>query len=131
LGDKDTFGFAFAAARKLHQLHAVPLPPGVALRYELSGQPWQQQGKWHFNCMMQYDHLVSATAYPAGCDVHRGMWLWSLVCYSQQLFPGECEAHVKMHYTRVCVPVVVFRFLTKVRFSQCKTVEVPCKCTSK
>jgi hypothetical protein len=68
LGDKDTFGFAFAAARQLHRLHAVPLPPGVALRYELSGKPWQQQGKWHFNGMMQYDHLVRAAA--AGCWDH-------------------------------------------------------------
>lgn len=66
LGDKDTFGFAFAAARKLHQLHAVPLPPGAALRYELSGQPWQQQGKWHFNGMMQYDHLVSCRCNSSG-----------------------------------------------------------------
>jgi hypothetical protein len=67
-GDKDTFGFAFAAARKLHKLHAVALPPGAALRYERSGKPWQQQGKWRFNAMMQYDHLVRSccAVLPAG-----------------------------------------------------------------
>ncbi|KAF6262935.1 mannosyltransferase putative-domain-containing protein [Scenedesmus sp. NREL 46B-D3] len=71
LGDKDTFGFAFAAAGKLHQLHAVALPPGAALRYELSGQPWQQQGKWHFNGMMQYDHLGDQVFF------HRTMEKWN------------------------------------------------------
>lgn len=32
LGDKDTFGFAFALAGKLHELYFVATPPGAAYR---------------------------------------------------------------------------------------------------
>jgi hypothetical protein len=35
LGDKDTFGFAFALAGKLHELYAVAVPPAAAFSDEV------------------------------------------------------------------------------------------------
>lgn len=35
LGDKDTFGFAFAMAGKLHQVYAVAVPPAAAFKHEV------------------------------------------------------------------------------------------------
>eukprot|EP00879_Flechtneria_rotunda_P011098 GHRR01011595.1.p1 GENE.GHRR01011595.1~~GHRR01011595.1.p1 ORF type:complete len:715 (+),score=197.61 GHRR01011595.1:822-2966(+) len=59
LGDKDTFGFAFAAAKKLHELHAVTLPPGVAFKHQAGdlGTGKMAPPLWHFHAMLQYDHL--------------------------------------------------------------------------
>lgn len=39
LGDKDTFGFAFAMAGKLHQVYAVAVPPAAAFKHEVRTQP--------------------------------------------------------------------------------------------
>jgi len=35
LGDKDTFGFAFAMAGKLHEMYAVAVPPAAAFKHEV------------------------------------------------------------------------------------------------
>lgn len=37
-GDKDTFGFAFALAGKLHELYFVATPPGAAFKDEVRGK---------------------------------------------------------------------------------------------
>lgn len=35
MGDKDTFGYAFALAEKLHELYFVATPPGAAFKDEV------------------------------------------------------------------------------------------------
>jgi hypothetical protein len=42
LGDKDTFGFAFALAGKLHELYFVATPPGAAFKDEV----WSRAPAW-------------------------------------------------------------------------------------
>lgn len=47
LGDKDTFGYAFAAARKLHEMAFVAVPPGAAFRYQAA----ERGGPHNVSCM--------------------------------------------------------------------------------
>jgi hypothetical protein len=44
LGDKDTFSFAFAMARKLHEVYAVAVPPAAAFKQEVRAHMFCQRG---------------------------------------------------------------------------------------
>lgn len=63
LGDKDTFGFSFAMARKLHEVYAVAVPPAAAFK--------QEDTHWRFHGMLQYDHLGQPTFF------HRTFEKWN------------------------------------------------------
>eukprot|EP00775_Hariotina_reticulata_P009483 gene9483-9647_t len=76
LGDKDTFGFAFAAASKLHEMAFVTLPPGAAFRHQAAGESKEPHDEsnvvptWRFQAMLQYDHLGGAAFF------HRTFMKW-------------------------------------------------------
>jgi hypothetical protein len=78
LGDKDTIGFAFATAGKLHEMYAVALPPGATA-------PWgsiQASGEVALACgkLIWVGHLRTVQL---SCNrLHAGSWLLAARAYN-------------------------------------------------